>query len=143
MKDFVAIVLIVLFFPTVFLLLVALISWQSRWFRLIEAFPDQPDQPTLRLRGQSGKIGTNRLIGVLELDVCLTGLRVGLMWPAALYWKPFFVPWGDITITRPSLFPTIVQLQFGHPAIGRLRVSKSLANQLAVAANQRWPESLS
>lgn len=85
MKEFAAIVLIVLFFPTVFLLLVALISWQSHWFRLIEAFPDQPDQPTLRLRGQSGKIGTNRLIGVLELDVCLTGLRVGLMWPAALY----------------------------------------------------------
>jgi hypothetical protein len=143
MKDFVAIVLTILFYPTVFLLLVALISWQSCWFKLRKAFPDQPDKPILRLRGQNGKIGTNRLIGVLELDVCPTGLRVGLMWPAELYWKAFFVPWGDITIIGPTPFRSVIEFRFGHPSIGRLRISKSLANQLAAAANQRWPKSLS
>jgi hypothetical protein len=89
MKDLVAIVLTVLFYPTAFLVLVASISWQSRWFKLLEAFPDRQDKPILRLRGQNGKIGANRLIGVLELDVCPTGLRVRRMWPADLYWKAF------------------------------------------------------
>lgn len=95
MDHFVGVVLIALFFPAVFLLQVALTSRASRWFSLLEAFPDQPVEPALQLRAQNGKIGGARMIGVLELGVCGTGLRVGLMWPLAEYWNDFFVPWGQ------------------------------------------------
>jgi hypothetical protein len=80
------------------------------------------------------------MIGVLELGVCPTGLRVGLQWPAAEYWKDFFVPWDSITVIRSPIFRSVVKLQFGKPAIGTLRVSKSVAARLAAAAQQRWPE---
>jgi hypothetical protein len=140
MDHFVGVVMLVLFFPAVFVLLVALASRASRWFSLLEAFPDQPVEPVLQLRAQNGKIGGARMIGVLELGVCPTGLRVGLEWPAAEYWKDFFVPWDSITVIRSPIFRSVVRLQFGKPAIGTLRVSKSLADRLAAAANQRWPE---
>jgi hypothetical protein len=139
MDHFVGVVVIVLFFPAVFLLQVALASRASRWFRLLEAFPDQPVEPVLQLRAQNGKIGGARMIGVLELGVCPTGLRVGLMWPLAEYWKDFFVPWDSITVFRSPIFRSVVRLQFGKPAVATLRVSSSLANRLAAAARERWP----
>jgi hypothetical protein len=140
MDHFVGIVMILLFFPAVFLLQVALTSRSSRWFRLLEVFPDQPVQPILQLRAQNGRIGGARMIGVLELGVCPTGLRVGLMWPLAEYWKDFFVPWESITVIRSPIFRSVSKLQFGTPAIGTLRIRKSLADRLATAAEQHWPE---
>jgi hypothetical protein len=140
MDHFIGVLMIVVFFPAVFLLQVALTSHASRWFSLLEAFPAQPVEPVLQLRAQNGKIGGVRMIGVLELGVCPTGLRVGLMWPLAVYWTDFFVPWDSITVIRPPIFRSVVRLQFGKPAIGTLRVSKSVADRLAAAAQQRWPE---
>jgi hypothetical protein len=140
MDHFIGVVVVLVFFPAVFLLLVALASRASRWFSLLEAFPDQPVEPVLQLRAQNGKIGRARIIGVLELGVCPTGLRVGLEWPLAEYWKDFFVPWDSITVIRSQVFRSVVRLQFGKPAIGTFRISKSLADRLTAAAQQRWPE---
>jgi hypothetical protein len=49
--------------------------------------------------------------------------------------------WGSIAVVRDStLFGRIAILQFGKPVIGALTVSAHIADKLAHAAGDRWPE---
>src|ERR1700756_2434901 len=45
------------FFAVMWLIVTTILAVLSGWFRLMEAFPDQPSDPILRLRAQSGRIG--------------------------------------------------------------------------------------
>jgi hypothetical protein len=51
-----------LFFAAVWLTVTTILGLASGWFRLMETYPDQTDEPILRLRGQSGKMGLVSLI---------------------------------------------------------------------------------
>jgi hypothetical protein len=55
--------------------------------------------------------------------------------------RDFFVPWESLAITRKTiLLEKVAKLQFGHPAIGTLSISSSLANKMARIAGNNWPE---
>lgn len=129
-------------FAALWLTVTTILALLSGWFRLMEQYPDQPVEPILRLRFQSGATGLGvHMNGVLILSVCSNGLRVGMMRVFGPFCRSFLVPWESIAIVRKTtLFGPVAKLQFGNPAIGTLRIPSHTANRLARAANERWPE---
>jgi hypothetical protein len=131
----------VLFFVVVWLAVTTILALLSGWFRLMAAYPDQSIEPILRLRGQSGTMGGVSMRGVLTLSVCPTGLRVGMMRLFGPFCRNFLVPWENIAVVRKkTLFWPVAELQFGKPAVGRLRIPAQAANKIAQAAMGCWPE---
>ena len=130
------------FFVALWLTVTTILALLSGWFRLMEVYPDQSDEPILRLRGQSGTMGLGvGMNGVLILSVCPTGLRVGMMRVFGPFCRDFFVPWESIAVVRKTiLFWPVAKLQFGNPAVGTLSVSAHVADRIARAALGRWPE---
>jgi hypothetical protein len=134
-------------FPLLFIALAlgigSLIGLISGWYSLQSRYPDQPDEPILKLRFQSGMMGQVRanLRNVLTLSACQGGLRVGMWRLMGPFCRDFYVPWQEISVERsPTLFGQGARLTFGSPAVGSLFVSGKLADQLARAAGERWPE---
>jgi hypothetical protein len=130
------------FFAVMWLIVTTILAVLSGWFRLMEAFPDQPSDPIMRLRAQSGRIGPLvSMSGVLTLSVCTAGLRVGMMRLFGPFCRDFLVPWQSIVVVRKStFFGPVAQLQFGDPAVGELRIAGHVADRLASAAMEHWPE---
>jgi len=78
---------------------------------------------------------------ILNLDVCPSGLRVGMMRLFGVFCRDFFVPWDQISVVRNDrLFWREAKLVFGQPANGSLKLQAEVANRLARAAGARWPE---
>lgn len=76
--------------------------------------------------------------GILTLDVCPSGFRVGIIRAFGPFCRDFFVPWEDIRVTRKTvLFWPVAKLQFGNPSIGSLTISARVADRLARAAKGR------
>jgi hypothetical protein len=132
-----------LLFAALWLSITAILALPSGWLRLMTRFPDQRAQPALRLSWQSGTMGAGvHIRGALILSVCSSGLRVGIMRLFGPFCRDFFVPWESISITRrKGLLGPVVDLQFGSPVVGKLRISGHSADRLAAAAAGRWPES--
>jgi hypothetical protein len=133
-----------LFFAVLWLTVTTILAVLSGWFRLMARFPNQVDeQPLLRVRGQSGSMGLGvSMSGVLTLSICPSGLRVGIMRVFGPFCRDFFVPWQDISITRKNvLLWTLAKLQFGSPSVGSLTIPAHVADRLARAGTERWPES--
>lgn len=114
----------------------------SGWYRLMKRYPDQPEQAVTEFRRRSGTMGVAvGMKGILRLAPCPSGLRVGIMRIFGPFCRDFFVPWNEITVTRKTvLFWPTVRLEFGAPAVGSLRISANLADQLARVATGKWPE---
>lgn len=135
-----------IFFPLAFVALwltvTTILALLSGWFRLMAEYPDQSIEPVLRLRGQSGTMGLGvGMQGILTLNVCPTGLRIGMMRIFGPFCRDFFVPWESITIIRKTImFWPIAKLQFGNPVVGTLSISAHAADRIARAANGCWPE---
>jgi len=54
---------------------------------------------------------------ILNLDVCPSGLRVGMMRLFGVFCRDFFVPWDQISVVRKRrLFWREAKLVFGQPA---------------------------
>jgi hypothetical protein len=105
-------------------------------------FPNQDDQPVLRIRGQSASMGPGvSMRNILTLSVCPSGLRVGIMRVFGPFCRDFFVPWDSISVCRETRwFEPMAKLEFGKPVVGTLRLRGSVANRLARAAAAHWPE---
>jgi len=96
------------FFPFIFLALWLAIGvvlwWRSGWARLMIQFPNHTSGLLLRLRWVSGFMGAGvRMGGILRLEVCQEGLRVGVVSLGRLLlpmFRDFFVPWQEILVTR-------------------------------------------
>jgi hypothetical protein len=55
--------------------------------------------------------------------------------------RDFFVPWSEITVTRGDLFFwKVANVFFGQPPIGKLTVFADVADRMASAAGNHWPE---
>ena len=56
--------------------------------------------------------------------------------------RDFFVPWESVTIIRKTnlIFWPVAKLQFGDPVIGTLSISAGVADRLARAVPEHWPE---
>jgi hypothetical protein len=118
----------------------ALMGAQSGWYALARRFRDRSDPALATFRYRSAWFGrTFAFNGVLNFGVCRTGLRVGIVRIVGPFSNDFFVPWDEITITRGNqwLGPA-VRLQLGDA--GSLSLRPALANDLARAAGDRWPE---
>jgi hypothetical protein len=131
-----------LFFAAMWLTVTTILAVLSDWFRLRTRFPDQFEEPLLRIRGQSGSMGLGvHMRGILTLSVCSSGLRVGIMRVFGPFCGDFFVPWEAINITRKTVwFWPVAKLQFGRPGVGSLTIPAHVADRLARAAMGRWPE---
>jgi FtsH-binding integral membrane protein len=132
-----------LFFIAMWLAVTTLLGFFSGWFRVAARFPDQLDEPILKLRGQSGSMGLVgvSMSGILILSACQFGLRVGLFRLFGPFERDFYVPWEEFSVVRSTrLFWPMAELSFGHPPVGTLRIRASIADRLAAAAAGRWPE---
>jgi len=118
----------------------ALMAWQSGWYDLARRFPDRTDPGVETFKFRSGwfKAGI-AFNGILKFEVCRTGLRVSVIRIFGPFSKNFFVPWDEITVTRGQqwLRPA-ARLQLADA--GSLSLLASLADALARAAGDRWPE---
>jgi hypothetical protein len=139
-------------FPTIFLvafvavwlmlLPIAMRQTLSRWSRLVDQYPDQAEEPMLRLRcsGITKRRSQVALHGTLILSACPSGLRVGKRRVFGRWYKDFFVPWERLSVVRESTLLPIAILQFGNPVSATIDLPGYVANRLARTADKRWPE---
>jgi hypothetical protein len=130
-----------LFFATMWLVVTTILSLVSGWYELMRRFPDRSDKPVLALANQSGKIGLVAASRILNLSVCPSGLRVGMMRIFGPFSRPFFVPWEELRVTRQENWMwRSARMEFGLPSVGDVTVAAELADTLARAAGSHWPE---
>jgi len=105
------------------------------WQALSQRYPDQDERPILRLRGQSGQMGANvNLNGILTLDACSTGLRIGIWRIFGPFSRPFLVPWAEIQAgPQKALFMDLVRLTFSQPPVGNLSLASAVWARLSAA----------
>jgi hypothetical protein len=118
-----------------------ILSLLSGWFGLAERYPDLNEEPVLTLRNQSGSVGSVSMRSVLSLSVCPSGLRIGIMRIFGPFSRDFLVPWNEIAVTRSDrFFWKEAKLSFGQPSNGNLKVFADVADRMARAASNHWPE---
>ncbi len=145
-------------FPFAFLAFWFAVTWlignMSGWFRLQERFPDREEAPLKRLRMQSAGFGDGMFTranfgNCLRFDVCATGLRVSI-WRIFSPWsRPFFVPWGQIELTKkrilglPHYVFGLYRLGLGNPEVQCMVLSARAARRIEQASRGglRLPES--
>ncbi len=134
------IVLFPLAFVAMWLGVTSMLGAMSGWFTLVAEFPDRSEGALLMVNGQSGTMGNLAvgMNGILDFSVCPSGLRVGINRIFGPFSRPFFVPWGAISVERRSriIGPAAV-LRFGS---GRLTMAAYVADRLARASEGKWPE---
>lgn len=131
-----------IYFVFIWLAVTSYLGFPSGWYSLMNRYPDREDEVLLQANWQSGWMGQRvHMTGVLNITVCRSGLRIGIMRIFGIFCRNFFVPWAEIGVQRKNnFFGTTVDLNFGSPAIGRLKISASLADRLARSALGHWPE---
>jgi hypothetical protein len=114
----------------------------SGWYFLMIRYPNREETELLRLKRLSGSMGLGvNMNRILNISVCRTGLRIGMMRVFGIFCRDFFVPWEEISVNRKDgFFGQNAQLQFGNPSRGRFRIPSYVADQLARASLGRWPE---
>ena len=133
-------------FPFVFILMwlavTTILSYKSGWRDLMDQFPDRDEQPTHALQRQSGSLNGVGMRGILNLSVCPSGFRLGIMKIFGPFCRDVFVPWNVISVSRTErpFVGKIAQVALGQPAISLLTISAEVADGLARAAGGHWPE---
>jgi hypothetical protein len=114
----------------------------SGLYALADRYPDRPEQAQLKLRHLSGTMGRGvNMSGILNIDVCPSGLRMSVWKLFVPFSRNVFVPWRDLGVERKTMFGwKFAVLTFGAPAGGRLRLPARIADRIARAAPGRWPE---
>jgi hypothetical protein len=134
-----------LFFIGMWLIITTILGFASGWFRLQDRYPRKDERPLLKLRGRSGSMGMGvGFSGILTLGACRSGLELGIWKIFAPFQRPIFVPWKDIRAAPSrSLFAPAVQLSFGIPEMGRLKIDarswERLRNAAAESSAQNLP----
>ena len=127
-------------FPVLFIaswiMVTAMFGLFSGWFRLQRQFPRSDETALLRLRMQSGMMGWIHLNGILTLDACASGLRVGVWKLFGPFQRPFEIPWDQIEAEQvsPFLLGPMTRLRFGRPEVGRLAINLRAWERLKAAS---------
>jgi len=130
-----------LFFAMMWLVVTTKLGRTSGWYELMHRFPDRFDTPLLTLKGQSGKVGAVSASGILNVSVCPSGLRLGMMRLFGPFSRPFLVPWESVHVTRKETwFWRSARIEFGIPSVGSVTLASEVADRLARAAGSHWPE---
>jgi hypothetical protein len=128
-------------FPLLWFVITMILSLLSGWFGLAERYPNLNEEPILTLKNQSGSVGSVSMRSILRLSVCPSGLRIGIMRIFGPFCRDFLVPWSEITVTRSDrILWKEAKLSFGFPANGNLKLFAEVADRMARAAGNRWPE---
>jgi hypothetical protein len=129
-------------FPLLWCAVTMILSFLSGWFGLMERYPDRDEIPVVTLANQSGSLGLVSMRGILKLSVCPSGLRIGIMRIFGPFCRDFLVPWSEIKVARNDrVFWKVAKLSFGQPSNGNLKVFAEVADRMARAAGNHWPES--
>jgi hypothetical protein len=114
----------------------------SGWYFLMIRYPNRQETELLSLKRLSGSMGLGVAMNrILNISVCPSGLRIGMMRVFGIWCRKFFVPWEEISINRKEgFFEQSAVLRFGNPSTGRLRIPSYVADRLARASQGRWPE---
>jgi hypothetical protein len=130
-----------IFFVLMWLFVTTLLGFISGWYALMRRYPDNSERPLHTFARQSGSMNSVGMRSVLNLSVCDSGLRVGIMRVFGIFSRNFFVPWHEITVSRRDRFlRKVAKLSFGAQASGDLTIPSDIADRIARAAGSRWPE---
>lgn len=143
LPSWIGVVSFPLAFAALWFAITALIGFMSGWYALARRYPDRRERPLLRLTWQSGFMGPlqSRYRSALTLSACPSGLRVGVIRLLGPFCRNFFVPWEEITVRRKDgFFEKLAELTFGNPRVGTLAIRAAVADKLAKAAGDDWPE---
>jgi hypothetical protein len=130
------------FFVVLWLAVTTLLGLLSGWYLLMIRYPNQEEKSLLQLKHQSGSMGFGvRLRGILKINVCPSGLRIGITRIFGIFSRDFLVPWEEIRVKRKDRFLwQAAELRFGNPAVGKLSIRAHVADRLARSASGHWPE---
>jgi hypothetical protein len=137
------------FFVVMWLVTTVLLGFWSGWYRLMRLYPDRDDPALVKLRMVSGNmgggpLGSVNMKGILNLDGCATGLRIGIFRPFGPLCRNVFVPWKEIrTQTEKVLFFDMAVLQLGTPQVSKLSISMDAARQIEAAVPDAWTRGVS
>jgi hypothetical protein len=130
------------FFIGLWLLMTIVFGLMSGWYGLMSRFPNRPETPIRRFKNLSGSMGAGvNMSGILKISVCPSGLRIGIWRIFGPFCRDFFVPWSQLRVIRRNrILWQVAELNFGSSRAGRLKIEGYMANRLARAAAERWPE---
>lgn len=129
------------FFIGLWLFISTALSALSGWYSLMTRYPNRNEAAMLKLRWQSGAMGMGiGMRSLLTLSVCPSGLRVGMLRLFGPFSRDFFVPWEGVFVSRCDswLIGNRAKIIFG--STGSLTVMANVADRLARALPERWPE---
>lgn len=103
-------------------------GWVTGWFRLRRTYPADNARVIRTHHFSSGELGWLwQFKGMLTLGACDRGLMVST-WLR----PPFVVPWREIHVEQAGgLVRPMVQLVFGRPEVGRLRIAATTWDEVA------------
>jgi hypothetical protein len=129
-----------IFFIAMWLGVTTILSAKSGWFRLVREYPDRPESALRKFSFISGSMGMVSMRGMLTLQACPSGLRVGMFRLFGPFSRNFLVPWNEIHVERTDSFflGKVAELEFGRES--KLRVAGYVADELARAVPGHWPE---
>jgi len=129
------------FFLLVWVAVTAMLGAVSGWYRLARRYPNRRETALVDLRNRSGSLGWVGMRSILNLAVCPSGLRVGMTRIFGPFCREFLVPWEEISVRRENHFyGSMAILELGRPPEATLKLPAELADRLARAALEKWPE---
>jgi len=118
-----------------------LLGFISGWYALMRRYPDNSERALHTFTRQSGSMNSVSMRSILNLSVCPSGLRVGIMRVFGIFSRDFFVPWHEMAVSRKDRFLwKVAKLSFGAQASGDITIPSDVADRIARAAGSRWPE---
>jgi hypothetical protein len=130
-----------IFFVLMWLFVTTMLGFISGWYTLMQRYPDRSEVALHTFTGQSGSMNFVGMRSILNLSVCPSGLRIGIMRIFGIFCRDFFVPWNEIDVARKDrFFWKVAKLSFGKRVVGNLSISSEVADRIARAAGSLWPE---
>ena len=133
--------LIPVFFVSIWLLVSACVSWIGGWSTLSKTYRAQSPfvgaKWTLQRAQMRWRTNYNN---ALTLGVNPQGLYLAIVFLYRFRHPPLLIPWSDVKVRRSSgwVFEYVI-LTLGHEIEIPLKISKSLAEKLRAAAGASWP----
>lgn len=127
-----------LIFVGIWLLASTILGLTTGWFNLQQWYPDDgSEEPLLTLRWQSGVMRWgSSLNNCLTLRAYRSGLGIGIWRIFGPLQKPLLIPWREIGATdAKTWFVRMVQLDFGDPSNGSIKIKPQSWERLAEAAH--------
>jgi hypothetical protein len=127
-------------FAGMWLFVTTILAVKAGWYDLARKYPNRDEKPILRTLFQSGRMSSVSMSSILRLEVCASGLRIGIWKLFGPFSRDFLVPWNEIHVERKNgiLWGT-AKLTFGGGPQD-LVLMDYLANRLARSVPGRWPE---